>query len=295
MRCARVRRHPTVIETELVGPEWSLNRAVQETPDLKGNRSELCDALRSRAAFSDLPSPEERIFESIHTGQRKVVQSILGILVPVLPGVPEGAIGVRRDIRRDAPQVETTVVVTVAVLSGESDTELGLARKSRSAFCVQEWEADASIHVVQLALPGRASPPRPDTSHLTIRRWDVDGLSVGLTAKREVSMGVQGESIGIGQQISPGHETADTVANRKERTLAFTDACDVAHHLMDFQVASGDCALARIRRPRIKTATHKDVKVLNPMIPTKGSLTKPNIGMRLLYSGWLMNSAMIRM
>ena len=80
--------------------------------------------------FSDLPSPEERIFKSIHASQRKVEQSILGSLVPVLPVIPERAIRVRGGIRFNTPQVEATIVVTVAVFSSKSDTETGLAGKS---------------------------------------------------------------------------------------------------------------------------------------------------------------------
>jgi len=77
--------------------------------------------------FSDLPSPEERIYESIHTGQREAEQSVLGSLVPTLPVIPGRAIRVRRGISLDALQVEATVVEAIAVFSGEADTESGLA------------------------------------------------------------------------------------------------------------------------------------------------------------------------
>lgn len=128
LRSAWVFRHPTVVETKFVGPQWSFNLSVQGIPNLK-KRSESA-TFYDYVRFSDLPSPEERIYKSIHASQRIVEQSILGSLVPVLPVIPERAIWVRRGIRLNTPQVEATIVVTVAVFSGESDTETGLARKS---------------------------------------------------------------------------------------------------------------------------------------------------------------------
>jgi len=77
--------------------------------------------------FSDLPSPEERIYESIHASQREAEQSILGSLIPTLPVIPGRAIRVRRGIRLDAQQVEATVIEAIAVFPGDTDTESGLA------------------------------------------------------------------------------------------------------------------------------------------------------------------------
>ena len=88
-------------------------------------RVTVCNYVR----FSDLPSPEERIHEGIHAGQRKVEQSILGALVPILPVIPERAIWVRRGIGLDALQVEAAVVDAVAIFSSNGDTELGLPCK----------------------------------------------------------------------------------------------------------------------------------------------------------------------
>jgi hypothetical protein len=79
--------------------------------------------------ISDLPSPEERILESIHASQRKVEQPILGILVPILPSVPECTVWVRGRIGLDALQVEATIIDAITVFSGNSNTEGGLAGK----------------------------------------------------------------------------------------------------------------------------------------------------------------------
>ena len=81
---------------------------------------------------SHLPVPEERIRESIHTGQCIVEQSVFGTLIPALPGVPERAVRFHSRIRLDALQVEATVVDAVAIFSGETDTEACLARKNKS-------------------------------------------------------------------------------------------------------------------------------------------------------------------
>lgn len=121
--------------------------------------------------FSDLPSPEERINKGIHTGQRDVVQSILGSLVPILPVIPERAIRVRRGIRFDTPQVEATIVETVAVFSGESDTEVGLAGKIRSNsrqkkkdwLMVAHMVVSVFFHCWQ-ALSGQTPPIFPSTA-----------------------------------------------------------------------------------------------------------------------------------
>jgi hypothetical protein len=117
---------------------------------------------------ADLPSPEERIFESIHASQRKAEHSILGSLVPTLPVVPERAIRVRVGIRLDAPQVETTVVVTIAVFSGKTDTEAELAGKSWSST---SWRRNEKLTVAHMsfilafqvvqALPGQIPPILP--------------------------------------------------------------------------------------------------------------------------------------
>ena len=148
--------------------------------------------------FSDLPSPEERILESIHTSQRKVVHSILGTLVPMLPIVPERAIGVRGGIRFDTPQVEATIVVTVTVFSGKSDSKGGLAGKSWSTSWQRNDKLVVGTPLRDNGLPGYTSPLWPNTSHLSILRCDVDGLDIGLTAKCKVVVRVQGESVGIG-------------------------------------------------------------------------------------------------
>lgn len=132
MGLAWVFRHPTIVETEFVGPEWSLDTPIQGTSNLK-NRSEP-EIVHGHGRLSDLPSPEERIFERIHTSQRKTEQSIPGSLIPILPVVPERTIGVRRGIWFDTPQVEATVIVTVAVFSSNSDTEIGLAGKAGKPF-----------------------------------------------------------------------------------------------------------------------------------------------------------------
>ena len=130
MRFTWVRRDPTVLETEFVGPEWGLDTAVRHGSNLKerSGRVTVCGHVR----FPDLPSPEERIFESIHTSQRKVEQSVLGTLVPILPVIPERAIGVVGSVRLDAIQIETAIVDAVAVLSGNGDTEGSLPCKSWS-------------------------------------------------------------------------------------------------------------------------------------------------------------------
>ena len=101
-------------------------RSRYSRPEKKNPRSEPAAAY-GYVLFSDLPSPEEWDLESIHTGQRKVAQSILGGLVPILPVIPERAVRVRRGISLDAPQVEATVVETIAIFSGESYTKVSLA------------------------------------------------------------------------------------------------------------------------------------------------------------------------
>jgi hypothetical protein len=104
---------------------------------------------------------------------------------------------------------------------------------------------------------------------------------------------VEGEPIGIGVQTSPRSETADTIAECDEWTFAFTEACDFTDHPVDFQVASTR-TLAE-SATNVKKMTHKDDKVSFPIFPTNASLMMPNIGTTLTYSGWLMNSAKIRM
>ena len=83
--------------------------------------------VHNYGCFSDLPSPEERIYESIHTSQSEAEQPILGSLIPTRPVIPERAIRVRSGSSLDAYQVEPTVIETVAVFSGDTDTESGLA------------------------------------------------------------------------------------------------------------------------------------------------------------------------
>ena len=99
---------------------------------------------------------------------------------------------------------------------------------------------DGGIPVDYITLPRRANPCWPNTSHLTIRCGDVDRLCVGLTGKREVWVGIDGESIGIGEQTDPGGVGAGTIAHHDEWTLTFTNTRDRADGLVDFQVAS-DC------------------------------------------------------
>ena len=53
-------------------------------------------------------------------------------------------------------------------------------------------------------------------------------------------MGIDGESIGIGEQTDPGGVGAGTIAHHDEWTLTFTNTRDRADGLVDFQVAS-DC------------------------------------------------------
>ena len=96
--------------------------------------------------FSDLPSPEERILKSVHASQRKVEQSSLGILVPVLPSVPECAIRVQGRVGRDTVQVETTIVDTVAVFSANGNTELGLTEKKS----IKLWTKNDKLTVAHL-------------------------------------------------------------------------------------------------------------------------------------------------
>ena len=86
-------------------------------------------------------------------------------------------------------------------------------------------------------LPRRASSPWPDTSHLAVRRWDVDRVRIGLTAKREVWMGIDGNSICVGHQTSPIIEAVKTIAKRDIWPLSFTDTCDLSDNPVDFQVA----------------------------------------------------------
>lgn len=143
--------------------------------------------------------------------------------------------------------------------------------------------ADGGVHGVHHVLPGRASRPWPDTSHLAVRRWNIDGIDVRSAAERKVEVRIQSEPIGIWQQISPRSEATDAVANRDVRTLAFANTRDFTYHPVDFQVA--DYRASAEDGSNVKTKTHKDVKVSLPMIPTKASLTIQNIGMTLVYSG----------
>ena len=110
-----------------VGLRWSRSREAR--PKRKPSEPET---VYGSAHFSDLPSPEEGIFESVHAGQRKVEQPVLGTLIPMLPVVPEPAVGVCRGIRLDTTQVEAAVVEAITVLSGKSDTETRLTRQSPS-------------------------------------------------------------------------------------------------------------------------------------------------------------------
>ena len=194
--------------------------------------------IHSGVRFPDLPSPEEGIFESIHTGQRKAEQPVPGTLIPTLPLVPEPTIRVRGGIRFNATQVEAAVVKTIAVFTGKSDTELSLARQRPSTSWQPTRGAMKDVHGVHHGFPGCTSLSRPDTSHLTIRRWDVDRVAVGITAEREVSVGIQGKPIRIGQEISPSGDGTNSVGNCDIGTLSFTDARDLTYHPVDFQVAT---------------------------------------------------------
>ena len=118
------------------------------------------------ARGSDLPSPEERVFKGIHTGQSKVEQPILGRLVPILPVVPECTIGVRRRVRLDALQVETAIVEAVTVFSSNSDTEGGLTGKKVMSFSTESERLLAYLSVILLfhdeqAIPGQTPPISP--------------------------------------------------------------------------------------------------------------------------------------
>ena len=97
--------------------------------------------------------------------------------------------------------------------------------------------ADGGVHGVHHVLPGRASHPWPDASHLTVRRWNIDGIAVRTATEREVEVCIQSEPIGIWQQIGPRSEATDTVANRDIRTLAFANTRDFTYHPVNFQVA----------------------------------------------------------
>jgi hypothetical protein len=130
--------------------------------------------------------------------------------------------------------------------------------------------SDDGVHGVHHGFPGRTSLSGPDTSHLAIRRWDVDGVGVGSTAKREVGVGIQGESIGIGQEVgSSGDGTNVAVGNRDIRTLPFTNARDLTYHPVDFQVAT-PTPVNGVQCQRKKNATHKDVA------PPQSSRPKPH-------------------
>lgn len=117
--------------------------------------------------FTHLPSPEEGVFEGIHAGQREIEQSVLGILVPALPVIPGGAIGVRRGVRLYAPQVEAAVIKAVAVLSGDSDAEATLTGKSWST----SWQREEQLMMAYIefimpfqavqAFPGQIPPILP--------------------------------------------------------------------------------------------------------------------------------------
>ena len=208
-------------------------------PDLKWSDQKIVNTVCGRmCGFSDLPSPEEWILESIHAGQRKVEQSILGSLVPILPVVPERAIGVVGGVRLDAGHIEAAVVDTVAVFSGDSDTEGSLPWKIRSASRQRNEVDNSNTQIVYISLPGRTSLLRPGTSHQTIRPCDVDGVDVRLTVEREVGVRVESESIGVGEQTRPKREGADSVTNHNERSFAFANTRDIADDPVGFQVAS---------------------------------------------------------
>ena len=147
--------------------------------------------------FSDLPSPEERILKSVHASQGKVEQSSLGILVPVLPSVPECAIRVQGRVSRDTVQVETTIVDTIAVFSANGDTELGLTEKKSIKLWTKKRQANGGAPRGDASLPG-TGVRGPSAPHLTIWSSNVYGIGVGLAVKREVWMSVDGDSIGIG-------------------------------------------------------------------------------------------------
>ena len=55
-------------------------------------------------------------------------------------------------------------------------------------------------------------------------------------------MGIDGESIGVGEQTDPGGGAAGAIVHSDEWTFAFTNACDCTDGQVDFQVAS-DCEL----------------------------------------------------
>ena len=114
---------------------------------------------------------------------------------------------------------------------GKVDQPLGIRKR----------QANAGTPGTHHALPGRASLPWPDASHLTIRCWDINGFYVGIAAKREVEVCVKSKSIGIGQQTGPNGEAADTVGNCDVWTFSFTNARNSTDHPVNFQVA-GKCA-----------------------------------------------------
>lgn len=99
-------------------------------------------------------------------------------------------------------------------------------------------EADGGVHGIQIVRPGRASPSWPNTSHLTIRRCDIDGIVVGGTTKREVGVRIDSDSIDVGELTSPTGKAAKTVVNQDVWTFAFAEACDSTDHPVNFQVAS---------------------------------------------------------
>ena len=154
-------------------------------------------------------------------------------------------------------------------------------------------EAHGCAQGIHYGPPGRAGHRWPDTPHLTIRRCGVDRIGVRGTGKREVGVRIKNESVGIGHQASPTRGVGDSIANCDPWTFALTNACDLTDYAVGFQVTS-ERALTE-SETNVKTTTHKDTKVACPIVPPRGSFMIPNIGTTLAYSGWLMNSAMIRM
>ena len=76
-----------------------------------------------------LPGPEERVYESIHTGQGKVLETRLDGVIPRPIVVPEGAIGVIGGGSHCPAKPEPAVVEPIAVLSSDVDAKGRLTRR----------------------------------------------------------------------------------------------------------------------------------------------------------------------
>lgn len=193
-----------------------------------------------------LPSPEERINESIHASQGEIHETLLDSIIPGCRVCPEVTVGVRSISVCWSTKPECAVVESITVLSGDVDTERRLTTRAtaisngpRETSTVQRFqrshETDVDIPVYQLVGPSLTGLQRPNASEPSVRPGVRNRLIVGVSVEGEVRMRVEDNPIRIGEIASPVADTGESVSDGDVKTLA--DSSDPSECVVSLDVA----------------------------------------------------------